>query len=61
MKEVWFYTYFKIEIRGYCNLWEAPTDIILYSDYFDSFEKAWESRKMCEFPASPVMKGYVKE
>lgn len=61
MKEVWFYTYFEPKTCGYYNVWEEPTSNILYSDYFSSFEEAWESREKCSFPASPIMKGYVME
>lgn len=60
MKEVWFYTYYQYEDTGYTKPFYGPTDVIEYSNYFDTFEEAWEDREKSQFPASPVMKGYVK-
>lgn len=35
--------------------------VLVYSDYFSTFEEAWKSREAERFPASPVMEGWLKE
>lgn len=57
-KEVWFFTYW--EYRQISSFAFERTRLLSSKNY-DSFEEAWKAHEEVKFPASPVMKGYVKE
>ena len=61
MNEVWFFAYWEHQqIRSVYSLVFEKTRIA-YSKNYESFEEAWKAHEEVEFPASPVMKGYVRE